>query len=126
MQTLQYCVQRHSLCLGGVSVGHRLMPTSMLVACLMAVACWLQALLEAEARGDTWRDHGLSAAPHFLHEDGTVKVLTTELARESYPCSRFSGCLRITCAATVHATAVCRAAKAVCDNAATCSKRDGS
>ena len=34
----------------------------------------LQALLDAEARGDTWRDHGLSAAPHFLHEDGTVKV----------------------------------------------------
>ena len=37
--------------------------------------CGLQALLDAEARGDTWRDHGLSQAPHFLHEDGTVKVL---------------------------------------------------
>jgi hypothetical protein len=39
----------------------------------------LQALLEAEARGDTWRDHGLSPAPHFLHEDGTVKVPRAQL-----------------------------------------------
>ena len=38
----------------------------------------LQALLDAEARGDTWRDHGLSQAPHFLHEDGTVKVQLLE------------------------------------------------
>ncbi len=34
----------------------------------------MQALLEAEHSGTTWRDQGLRAAPHFLDTDGTVKV----------------------------------------------------
>lgn len=34
----------------------------------------LQALLEAEKSGTTWRDQGLKPAPHFLADDGTVKV----------------------------------------------------
>ena len=33
-----------------------------------------QALLEAERSGTTWRDQGLKQAPHFLAEDGSVKV----------------------------------------------------
>ena len=34
----------------------------------------LQALLEAEAKGETWKVLGLPAAPHLIGVDGEVRV----------------------------------------------------
>lgn len=39
----------------------------------------LQALLEAEHAGTTWRDQGLQQAPHFMDTDGSVKVAPSPL-----------------------------------------------
>ena len=38
------------------------------------VVCALQALLEAEAKGENWKALGLKEAPHFVESDGSIKV----------------------------------------------------
>ena len=46
-------------------------PTVLL---LHPFASMLQALLEAEGKGDTWKVLGLPAAPHLIGVDGEVRV----------------------------------------------------
>ena len=41
---------------------------------LKAFASMLQALLEAEGKGETWKVLGLPAAPHLIGVDGEVRV----------------------------------------------------